>query len=155
MCLNISSGLGIRGISSNSPSCLKKVQGRESRIGPKRFLAVKNEFVFVGFLKVFEMNFCTTVADGSCTTDFCKTRIESFWNPHSQGVDPSFLDMSWDFRFGNVSKGIEIMLWVAWLPPGKLISGCLTKEPLACWAEGGKTLKKWGVCFSCLYWGLM
>lgn len=82
--------------------------------GPKRFLAVKNELMFLrvsmGFLKVFKMNSSPTIADGSCATDFCKTRIESFWKPCFQLVDVSFLNMSWDFQFGKVSKGTEIML---------------------------------------------
>lgn len=39
-----------------------------------------------------------------------KQGLKAFENP-TQSVDLSFLDMSWDFQFGKVSKGTETMLW--------------------------------------------
>lgn len=57
------------------------------------------------------MDSSPTIADGSYITDFYKIRIESFWKPHSQSLDVSFLVMSWDFWFDKVSKGTQITLW--------------------------------------------
>ena len=88
-------------------------------------------------LKVFKMYCSSTVADGSWTVDFCKIRIESFWELHFQSVDVSFsvrheifslvrswrelkwccengMAGSWEAHFGVLDKAISCLLGSGW-----------------------------------------
>lgn len=141
------------------PHWFKKCPREGKQNGSKRLLAVKNKFMSLRLsmedLKVFKMNSTPTIANESCTTDFHKTRIESFWKPHSQSVDVSFLDVSWDFQFGKVSKGTtETMLWQGHsCLLGSLFRGAWQSNLLPAGLREAKSLVKCNVfCFSCLYW---